>query len=159
GPVATSEGVPVGWQIVGSGDLNGDGSSDFVMFNPTSRNVWGRLMSGASDVASGLIYTGQDPGYAIAALGDFNGDGKSGLWWSTAAQGQTAVWLMNGLSLMGGQLSSAPPSGSVVLGTGDFNHDGRSDVLWENTSTGVVTAWYMNGTAVASTATLGTASP
>jgi hypothetical protein len=49
--------------------------------------------------------------WTIAATGDFNGDGKSDLLWRDSS-GNTAIWLMNGTTIL---------PGSASLGNVDFS--------------------------------------
>jgi hypothetical protein len=54
------------------------------------------------------------------------------LWRDTS--GNTAMWFLNGASVLStGGLGNVPIAWSVVL-TGDFNGDGRADLLWRDTS-------------------------
>src|SRR6185437_4192574 len=62
--------------------------------------------------------------------GDFNGDGRSDILWQNA-NGQAAVWDMDGTTLIGGgAVSPNPGPGWRTIGTGDFNDDGLPDILW-----------------------------
>lgn len=86
--------------------------------------------------------------------GDFNGDRKSDILWQNA-NGQAAIWLMNGTTATTKGLVGANPGPSWrVIGSGDFNGDGYSDILWQNTN-GAVAIWEMNGTKVIASVTVG----
>src|SRR5438309_1877602 len=57
--------------------------------------------------------------------GDFNGDGKADILWQNA-NGQAAVWEMDGLNLISGSnVGFNPGPAWQVHGTGDFNGDGK----------------------------------
>ena len=87
--------------------------------------------------------------------GDFNGDGNDDILWQND-NGQAAIWLMNGTSLIG----SAPRSGrtparpGMSIGSGDFNGDGNDDILWQNDN-GQAAIWLMNGTSLIGGAVVG----
>jgi microcystin-dependent protein len=62
------------------------------------------------------------------------------------ANGQVAIWEMNGTTPIDQQAVGANPGSSwQAIGTGDFNGDGHSDILWQNTN-GQAAIWEMNGT-------------
>ena len=65
------------------------------------------------------------------------------------ANGDVAIWLMNGTTATSAVDISNVPSSWSVAETGDFNGDGMSDILWRN-SNGDVAMWFMNGTSVTS---------
>jgi hypothetical protein len=84
---------------------------------------------------------------------DFNGDGKSDIAWRDTS-GNTALWLMNGGSVLSsGGLGAVPTTWSIV-GQRDFNGDGKADLLWRDTS-GNTAMWFLNGAQVSSSAGLG----
>jgi len=89
-----------------------------------------------------------------SAAAIFNGDGKADILWQNA-DGQAAVWLMNGTSLIAGANVGVNPGLSWhALNTGDFNGDGKADIVWQNTD-GTPAVWLMNGTSVVSGANIG----
>jgi hypothetical protein len=68
--------------------------------------------------------------------------------------GNTAIWLMNGATVLStGSLGNVPTTTSLAL-TGDFNGDGMSDLLWRD-NLGNTFMWFMNGTTIVSTASVG----
>jgi hypothetical protein len=77
---------------------------------------------------------------------DFNGDGQSDIAWRDTS-GNTAVWLMNGTTVVNQNSSyvATVPGQWAIVGQRDFNGDGMSDMLWRDTS-GNVAVWAMNGT-------------
>lgn len=76
-------------------------------------------------------------------MGDLNGDGKDDLFWRNTATGETAAWLMDGTTLVGG--GALLGANWQITRTGDFNGDGKADLLFTNTSTGDKVMWLMNG--------------
>lgn len=86
-------GYPTGWDIVGAGDVNGDGRADLFWHNPTAGALEYWLMNGAS-----LTYGGARPvasQYRVATVGDFNGDGLADLVWTDTAKTQLYTWMGN----------------------------------------------------------------
>jgi serine protease len=66
--------------------------------------------------------------------------------------GQTAVWLMNGLTYSSYAIVLGDPNWTVTH-TGDLNGDNKTDLIWRHAS-GMTVAWLMNGTGYTSYATL-----
>lgn len=137
---AGDDGSGIG-QLVGIGDINGDGLSD-TLWLAANRELY---MS--QTWADGGFYFGWSMGYvatlpmtaSIAAVGDFNGIGGDDI---LVKDGQTlSIWLSHGNSYVfdkGGQY--VLPTGWDVVGSGDFNGDGRDDLLLRNAD-GTITDW------------------
>ncbi len=94
----------------------------------------------------------------ISATHDNNDDGHSDIVWRNTSTGDTAVWLMNGGTVVSpGGIGAVGPTWSIV-GQRDFNGDGKSDLLWRDTS-GNTAIWFMNGVTVASPVGIGNIDP
>ena len=90
------------WTEIGTGDFNADSRSDILWQNASGQAaIW--EMNGTSQIAGGSALVGPNPGpsWKVVGSGDFNGDGFNGdgfsdiLWQN--ADGQAAIWEMNGL--------------------------------------------------------------
>jgi hypothetical protein len=82
---------------------------------------------------------------------DFNGDGQTDLLWWNKANGNVAVWYMNGSNLISGAvIYQGVPLNWEIAGTGDFSGHGNTDILWRNKANGDVAAWYMDGVSLLS---------
>jgi hypothetical protein len=143
------------WQIVGTGDFNGDGKWD-ILWRDGSGNVAIWEMNGTTVLNPNTAGVGNVPtNWSIVGTGDFNGDGKSDILWHDSI-GDVAIWEMNGTSVLN---PNAAGVGNVattfqIAGSGDYNGDGKSDVLWRDSS-GNVAIWEMNGTTVLNPNTAG----
>jgi hypothetical protein len=158
--------VPDVWQIVGTGDFDGDGKSDIVWrcADATSAScpvgqvaIW--LMNANGSIKQAVGGQVVSNGWQIYGVSDFDGDGKSDILWrctdsmsSACANGEVAIWLMNSdgsiKQSIGGETASP---GWQIYGTGDFDGDGKRDILWrclDSTSSacgyGEVAIWLMN---------------
>ena len=68
--------------------------------------------------------------------------------------GNTAIWFMNGATVLSSGGLGVVPTVWSILGQRDFNGDGNADLLWRDTS-GNTAIWFMNGLQVSSSAGLG----
>ncbi len=101
---------------------------------------------------TGYISNTPDSTWQIArtvnGTGDANGDGLSDIFWYNTVTNQTAVWEMNGTTLLPGTgyISSNPASSWVIADSGDYDGGGKTDLLWRNTATNQVAVWELDGT-------------
>ena len=147
-----------GWSVAGTGDFNGDGTTDVLLRNDrlgvSSYGVW-ELQNGTYSSYSALgsfnFFTA-NTGWTVLGTGDFNGDRTSDVLLSSTVNGNVQLYdwqVSNGavVSLNALNMGYDLASGWTVLGTGDFNGDGISDVLLENTQSLQVGVWTVsNGT-------------
>ncbi|KJU82333.1 repeat protein [Candidatus Magnetobacterium bavaricum] len=80
---------------------------------------------------------------------DFDGNDKSDVFLQDSSNGDTAIWLINGMSVS----SKGYPAKGVsdvwrFLAKVDFDGDGKTDVLWQHAN-GDVGIWFMNATNIA----------
>ena len=105
--------LPQSWQIVGLGDLNGDGKTDILWQHGTVAGVTDQgqgelavwLMNGGT-IADAAVISGAVPSaWQVAGTADFSGDGKTDLLWHNSTTQEVAVWLLNGRSLLEAELA------------------------------------------------------
>ena len=133
-PVLAAIGVgsqPTDWVVAGVGDFDGDGKSDILWFNKTSRvvQIWFIDATNANNPIKsfGMVGTGAlDPAWSIVGTGDFNGDGKSDILLINNGTTDVGTWLMNGLTILnalglGNLNNSGFPSGYTVAETGNWD--------------------------------------
>lgn len=136
--------APAGWNIVGAGDMDGDGNADLFWQNLAwERFDWWRL-TGAN--IRGIANQPIPRQYKLAAVADFNGDGRSDVLWRDA--NRTFVWMWQAEASGGFSVhfvDAHPPAGWNIAGAGDFDGDGRADVLWHNPAMEQVDWWLMQG--------------
>jgi beta-glucanase (GH16 family) len=144
------------WSVVGTGDFNGDGSSDILWRNANGTLIeW--TMNG-SQIAScqAVTLNGKaatpDASWSIAGIGDFNGDGSSDILWRNT-NGALIDWTMDGSQIASAQQltlqgdAATPDANWSVIAIGDYNGEGRADILWRDTN-GTLIDWTMNGSQI-----------
>jgi hypothetical protein len=136
--------APSNWQVIGTGDFNGDGRDD-LLWRSTSGELtnWvGQANGGFVNNGANAWFTNLPLSWQVVGAGDFNGDGRDDLMWQSAT-GEISNWLgtANGGFTNNGANAWAKGSGSWhIVGTGDFNGDGRDDILWRSDA-GQLTNW------------------
>jgi hypothetical protein len=153
----TPAGRNAAWQVVGTGDFDGDGGPDILVQNARTGQAAIWLMKGVSRRSYALVQpstAGPYPDWKIVGVGDFNRDGLADILWEyrTATTAKLALWYMNGSVRLGTE-DSAPPmlpdSGWRVAAVVDLDGDGISDVVWQHVTTAEVLVWHMNGASLA----------
>jgi hypothetical protein len=149
-PLNPSQVSDLSWQIVATGDFNGDGKPDILWQNQANGLLMVWYMDGATRASSAPLNPGQlsDPSWKIVGVADFNADGKPDILWQNQASGLLMVWYMDGVR----QTGSAPLNpGQVrdldwkIQAAADFNGDGKPDILWQHQGDGLLMVWYMDG--------------
>jgi hypothetical protein len=132
----------------------------------TGAQLWSGSIGGlhweSPVVHNGMLYMSDEsahltafaPASAPAASGfDLNLNRRADLVWENATLGQTAAWLMNGVTATTSSVIFTSPDWSVT-NTGDFDGDGRADLVWRNAATSQTAMWLMNGTSTTASAIL-----
>lgn len=141
---------PIGWNLVASKDVDGDGRDDLVWYNPGSQVLAYWIMSGNRISRHG----GQGAGgsYSILTTGDYNGDGRMDVVWK-GPQGDLQLWFSNGTTFdwqpfkdntgLAGSPHVYYPGGWSLMASSDMDADGRTDLIWYNPASQRVAYWIM----------------
>jgi hypothetical protein len=76
---------------------------------------------------------------------DFDSNNHSDYVLFNASTGQTAIWYLNGSTVVGGAYGPALPMGWTLKGAADFNSDTKPDYVLFEASTRRTAIWYLNG--------------
>jgi alpha-tubulin suppressor-like RCC1 family protein len=76
---------------------------------------------------------------------DFNNDAQGDIVWQNTVTGERFIWLMSGVSHVGGVSLGVVDAAWSIAATADFNSDGSPDLLWQNSTTGERYVWFMSG--------------
>lgn len=131
--VTNESGLVAGWetvgvfdadaQVLGLGDFNGDGQTDFLL-----RSVDGAVGCHLTDGTGWHYFQSLGSEWQVAAVGDLNGDGRADVVLKHDA-GFAGSWLTRSdCTMTWADLDTVPESFGIV-GCGDFDGDGTDDVL------------------------------
>ena len=103
------------WSVVGTGDCNGDGTSDILWRNAYGNvAIW--LMNGSQVLPWSAVLGNVATNWSIAETGDFNGDGNSDILWRDTT-GDVAIWFMNGTTVLSRPVLGNVPTSWTIQGT------------------------------------------
>jgi len=135
--------VPTAWQVVGTGDFNGDGRDDLIWRNENgSFTEWLGQKSGGFTSNDANAWNDVPTSWQVVGTGDFNGDGRDDVIWRND-NGSFTEWLgqaSGGFVSNDANAWAVLPASWKVAGTGDYNGDGRTDIAWRNDN-GAFTDW------------------
>lgn len=136
------------WQVVGTSDVNRDGTSDILWRNSVSGiNVWWYMDPQGNILQSALIQRVEDANWTIVGVADQDGDGAVDILWRNLSTGQNLWWMMQGTEIKGSKfITSLAPNDWEIKGLGDVNQDGQVDIFWSNRSSRQMAWWVMDGT-------------
>jgi hypothetical protein len=105
--IGSAELLPVAdlnWQIVGTGDFNGDGKVDILWrYNGSGGYVYVWYMNGTNWIGGGNLISVTDLNWQIVGTGDYNNDAKVDILWRyNASPGYVYIWYLNGVNWIGG---------------------------------------------------------
>ncbi len=122
-------------------DINGDGKSDILFFNPSTNGLVYWLMNGSRFVSYNGFSAGS--GYVPVGTGDLDGNGMTDILWN--GNGTLYVWLNNGSGGFTSTAISSYPGGWQLVGCRDVDGDGQDDILWYHPGLHQFVYWIMSG--------------
>ena len=133
------------------GDFNGDGFTDYLLFNSSSRAtaIW-YLQDNIYVTWNGRYGPTLPIGWTAVDAADFNGDSKPDYVLYNASTRQTAIWYLDNNVLISAAYGPTIASGYVLSGVADFNSDGKPDYVLYNASTRQTAIWYLNNNVLVS---------
>ncbi len=149
GDLVQSAGTPnANWQVVGTGDLDRDGSTDLVWRNRLSGALVYWYLQGLVQISGAAVVGEQDLAWEVAGTGDFDQDQWVDLLWRHAESGELQIWRMQDQVRLERLLIDGAPSTdpkSEVAAIADFDGDADLDLLWRSES-GELRLWLLEGT-------------
>jgi hypothetical protein len=91
-------------------DFNRDGKTDYLLFNPSTRQsaIW--YLSGVT-VVGGAFGPTIASGYELTGTADFNGNGSPDYVLYNSSTRRTAIWYLNNNTFIGGAWGPILPAG------------------------------------------------
>ena len=137
------------WELVGGGDLDGDGHSDLVWRNNADGRISAWLMSGLQQINGSLLSIPQvsDLDWRVRAVYDADGDGRADIFWQHQAHGLVAVWRMNGFTVVDGSLLDAPvisDPGWRLVGVSSEQRGRALTLHWQHDGDGRLAVWIVS---------------
>jgi len=138
------------WVVVGTGDFDGDGRTDFLWRHQRLgyNVIW--FMTGTSLVPDvQYAMTIADTRWMVVSVRDFDRDGKADILWRHE-NGRNSLWFMDGAARRpeSGVLPTVTDPDWTVAGSGDFDADGTADILWRHRRLGYNVVWFLSGTSL-----------
>jgi len=140
-----------GWQLVGSGDFDGNGTPDLVYQNTQTGQVNVDYYAGTTFIGYACLSCGiNTTGWHVAAVADFNGDGVPDLVYQNTQTNQVNVDYYGGsggATFTGWACLSCGinVTGWLVKAAADFDGNGVPDLVYQNTQTSQVNVDYYQG--------------
>jgi len=122
-------------------DVNGDGKSDILFFNPSTNGLVYWIMNGPHFVSYQGFSAGS--GYTPVGTGDLDGNGMTDILWN--GNGTLYVWLNNGAGGFTSAAVSSYPGGWQLVGCRDVDGDGQDDLIWYHPGLHQLVYWIMSG--------------
>ncbi|PAX53043.1 FG-GAP repeat domain-containing protein [Brunnivagina elsteri] len=139
--------APIGWDMLATGDLNGDNKDDLVWRNQTTGEnaVW--FMDGFTVNPQFFSNKVIPTDWEITGVGYFDDDNKADVVWRNKVTGENALWLMDGAQLKQARfITTVADKNWKIVAVNDSNNDGKDDILWRNQTTGEIALWFVNTT-------------
>jgi RHS repeat-associated protein len=136
------------WQLVTTGDYDGDGKAELFWHNSQNgtTQIW--------DVENGVVTQVTPSGtlgldWQVQGSGDFNQDGTTDVIYRRDT-GLVMLWEMAGNAIVTTHFPGGMPVGATLRGIGDFNADGTDDLIWR-LQDGGISIWQISNLTVAQT--------
>lgn len=136
-------------QTAAEADFNGDGFTDYVLLNTSTRQsvIWYLRVNA---LIGGAYAPVLPAGWTIACVADMDRDGHPDYLLYNASTRQTVVWYLNDKTYVRAAFGPVLPTGWSLIAAVDFNNNGNRDYVLFNPTTRQTAIWYLNGTTYSS---------
>jgi len=125
-----------------AGDMNGDGQTDLVIYNPKTRATEYKLLNGTHYLTTTVGRT-LPTGMKLVAIADLNKDGIMD-YLMVSSDGKVLYGLRNSKGAVTSRMGPLLPAGYDLIAAADMNRDGTKDLILFNRSSRTTRIMYMN---------------
>ena len=126
------------WNMIGTGDFNGDGKADILWQKNEGNMVIWNDGNDQKVVDAGFAPSNE---WQIVGIGDFSGDGNADILWRNIGSDNGCIGFWGDGADEKWQWNGIVREEWKIAGVGDFNGDGKSDILWHDQHHGGVGYW------------------
>lgn len=126
------------WNMIGTGDFNGDGKADILWQKNEGNMVIWNDGNDQKVVDAGFAPSNE---WEIVGIGDFSGDGNADILWRNIGSDNGCIGFWGDGADEKWQWNGIVREEWKIFGIGDFNGDGKSDILWHDQDNGGVGYW------------------
>ncbi|TDJ52172.1 MAG: VCBS repeat-containing protein [Nitrospina sp.] len=140
------------WDLINTGDFDGDGKFDLLAYQTDTGIVAEILLDGSTVLSfNGLIALDSLAGWGVQDTADFNNDGRWDLLTHNTTDGLTGIVTLDGTTpthTVVFQVDLA--QGWSLINAGDYDGDANNDFLMLNTTTSIVASGLLQNNSVLS---------
>jgi hypothetical protein len=127
------------WQLVASGDFDGDGAADLFWHHASgATRIW-YLDAGGYEEETGPLSPG--PEWQAEITSDLDGNGQDDIFWRDPV-GPTLAWLRTGVDFGLVYFPPMPADSWELLAAGDYDGDGFDDLFWRDVVSTDTAIWF-----------------
>jgi len=148
--VVTVVDIANNWTLNRSGDFNGDGKTDLLLYNTITGETEFLEMNGSAVITSASLFT-LDPatGWLPEETGDFDGNGNTDIL-VLHTTGVIGVLTLENGALLSFYSPDALPANGEIVNAGRYDSDNKEDLLIRNTVTGNIQTAIQDGSQITS---------
>ena len=146
--LATDVDIEGDWTLNNTGDFNGDGKDDLLLYNTDFGGLLIIFMDGSNQVSfSSILELDPASGWIVRDTADFNSDGRTDLLLLNTVDGQTATVTLNGPEILA--ITPLYPMNlaeqETLINVSDYNADGIVDLMTHSLTTFNVKVIFLDG--------------
>ncbi|TMA31959.1 MAG: VCBS repeat-containing protein [Deltaproteobacteria bacterium] len=125
--------APASSDLVGTGDYDGNGTSDLLWEDPRSGQLVLWLLNGGIVIKTGVLDRSSLPvgeEWHVGGSADFDGDGADDVMLFSRIRGEVEIWALRGTAIARRSRLGGHTAARSVAAAADTNGDGRGEFVW-----------------------------